>query len=203
MVNKNMSENNKKIPRMLLTLSVAILAISVLSLAPIVNVKATATDTTITRTLSTTSPTSDSTFDVMLNIAGLQIGGIAETIPDGFAFVSTTHPLNQTYVSGQKVLFAVVNETSIRYEVRAPLEGSGTFDGTWYDALNEKEGDIERTDVSVSVAETPTPSPSPTPIPTPSPPVPGFEAVFALAGLFVVAVFFLFRRKRRGGEGSE
>ncbi len=202
-VNMNMSEDNKKIPRMLLILSVAILAISVLALAPIVNVKATATDTTITRTPSTTNPTPGSTFEVMLNIAGLQIGGIVETIPDGFAFVSTTHPLNQTYVSGQKVVFAVVNETSIRYEVQAPLEGSGTFSGTWYDALNEKEGDIERTDVSVRVAETYTPPSSPTPTPTPSPPVPGFEAVFALAGLFVVAVRFLFRRKRRGGEGSE
>jgi hypothetical protein len=201
MVNMNMNENNKKIPRMLLTLSVAILAISVLALAPIVNVKATATDTTITRTLSTTSPTSDSTFDVMLNIAWLQIGGVVETIPDGFAFISTTHPSNQTYMSGQKVVFTVVNETSIRYEVRAPLEGSGTFDGTWYDALNEMEGNIDSTSVSVSVAETPTPPSSPTP--TPSPPVPGFEAVFALAGLFVVAVRFLFSRKRRGGEGSE
>jgi len=196
----NMNENNKKIPRMLL-LSVAILAISVLSLASTVNVRATATDTTITRTPSTTSPTSDSTFEVMLNIAGLQIGGIIETIPGGFAFVSTTHPLNQTYVSGQKVVFTVVNDTSIRYEVRAPSEGSGTFSGTWYDALSEKEGDIESTSVSVSVAKTPTPSPSSTHIPTPSPPVPGFEAVFALAGLFVVAVLFLFVRK--GGKGSE
>ncbi len=198
----NMGENNKKIPRMLLTLSVAILAISVLLLslvAPIVNVKATAT--TVTRTPSTMNPTSGSTFDVTLSIAGLQIGGVVETIPDGFAFISTTHPSNQTYVSGQKVVFTVVNETSIRYEVRAPSEGSGTFCGTWYDALNEMEGNVDSTSVSVRVAETPTPPSSPTP--TPSPPVPGFEAVFALAGLFVAAVRFLFRRKRRGGEGSE
>ncbi len=190
-----------KVPQMLLTISVVILAISVLSLAPIVSVKATATDTSVTRTLSTTNPTSGSTFDVALNITGLEIGGIVEIIPDGFAFVSTTHPSNQTYVSGQKVVFVVVNETSIRYEVQAPLEGSGTFGGTWYDSLNEKEGDIERTDVSVRVAETYTPPLSPTPTPTPSPPVPGFKAVFALAGLFVVAVRFFFRK--RGGEGSE
>ena len=193
-----MSENNKKILQIVLiiTMILGILTSSV-ALAPILNAKA--TDTTVTRTLSTTSPTSGSTFEVMLNIAGLQIGGIVETIPDGFAFISTTHPSNQTYISGQKVLFAVVNETSIRYEVRAPLEGSGTFDGTWYDALNEMEGNIDSTSVSVSVAETPTPPSGPTP--TPSSPVPGFEAVLALAGLFVVAVLFLFRRK--GGEGSE
>ncbi len=196
-----MNENNKNVPQMLLTISVVILAISVLSLAPIVSVKATATDTSVTRTLSTTNPTSGSTFDVALNITGLEIGGIVEIIPDGFAFVSTMHPSNQTYVSGQRVVIVVVNETSIKYEVRAPSEGSGTFSGTWYDSLNEKERDIERTDVSVRVAETYTPPLSPTPTPTPSPPVPGFEAVFALAGLFVVVVRFFFRK--RGGEGSE
>ena len=196
-----MNENNKKIPRMLLTLSVAILAISVLSLAPIVNVKAATTETTVICTSSTITPVAGSTFDVTLSIEGLRIGGIVETIPDGFAFVSTTHPSNQTYISGQKVVFVVVNETSIKYEVRALSEGSGTFGGTWYDALSEKEGDIESTSVSVRVAETPTPSPTPTP--APSPPTPGFEAVFALAGLLIVAVRFLFRRKRRGGEGSE
>ena len=195
-----MNKNNKKILTIVLTIAMILgVLTSSVALTPIATAKA--TDTTITRTPSTTNPTPGSTFEVMLNIAGLQIGGVVETIPDGFAFISTTHPSNQTYVSGQKVLFAVVNETSIRYEVRAPLEGSGTFDGTWYDALNEKEGDIERTDVSVRVAETYTPPSSPTPTPTPSPPVPGFEAVFALAGLFVVAVRFLFRR--RGGEGSE
>ena len=196
-----MNENNKKIPRMLLTLSVAILAISVLSLAPIVNVKAATTETTVICTSSTITPVAGSTFDVTLSIEGLRIGGIVETIPDGFAFVSTTHPSNQTYISGQKVVFVVVNETSIKYEAQALSEGSGTFGGTWYDALSEKEGDIESTSVSVRVAETPTPSPTPTP--APSPPTPGFEAVFALAGLLIVAVRFLFRRKRRGGEGSE
>ena len=191
-----MNKNNKKIPQILLTLSVVILAISLLTVAPIATVKATATDTTVTRTASTTSPTSGSTFEVMLNIVGLQIGGIVETIPDGFAFVSTTHPSNQTYISGQKVMFAVVSETSIKYEVQASSEGSGTFSGTWYDALNEMGGNIDSTSVSVSVAKTPSPSPTP----TPSSPVPGFEAVFALAGLFAAAVLLLLMRKGKGGE---
>jgi PGF-CTERM protein len=151
--------------------------------------------------LSTTNPAQGTTIDVSLNIKDLHIGGIVETIPDGFAFGSTTHPSNQTYVSGQKVVFAVVNETSIKYKVRAPSEGSGTFSGTWYDTLNEKEGDIERTDVSVKVVETPTPSPSPTP--TPSPPTPGFEAVFTVAGLLAVAYPLLFMRKGKGKRGSE
>lgn len=194
-----MNKNNKKILAVVLTIAMMILVISTSSVALTSIATAKATDTAVTRTPSTTTPTPDSTFEVMLNIAGLQIGGIVETIPDGFGFVSTTHPSNQTYVSGQKVVFTVVNEASIRYEVRAPSEGSGTFDGTWYDALNEKEGNSGSTSVSVSVAETPMSSPTP----TPSPQVPGFEAVFALAGLFVVAVLFLSLFRRKGGEGCE
>ncbi len=199
-----MNENNKNIPRMLLKLSIAILAVSLLSVAPIGSVKATATDTVVTRTLSTTTPIPDSTFDVMLNITGLQIGGIVETIPAGFTFVSTMHPSNQTYIAGQKVMFAVVSETSIKYEVRAPSEGSGTFCGLWYDALSEKEGDTGSTSVSVKVPETPTPSPTPasTPIPSPSPSVPGFEVVLALAGLLAVVRQLLVKRKRKVKGGK-
>ena len=180
-----------------LTLIVAILAISVLLFVfistPIANININAattghTDTTITRTLSPMLPSPGSTFEVTLNITGLRIGGIVETIPDGFTFVSTTHPLNQTRVSGQKVVFVVLNETSIRYEVRAPSRGSGTFSGTWYDAMSEKEGDIESTHVSLRMAEA---SPTPAPTSAPAPPVPGFEAVYALAGLLMVAVAVL------------
>ena len=40
-----------------------------------------------------------------------------------------------------------------------------------------------------------TPSPTPTPTPTPSPTPPGFEAIFAVAGLLAVAYFVLRRRK--------
>ena len=76
---------------------------------------------------------------MILNITGLQIGGIVETIPDEFAFVSTSHPSNQTYISGQRVVFAVVNETLIKYKVQASSEGSGTFRGTWYDALTKRK----------------------------------------------------------------
>ncbi|MCK4398102.1 MAG: hypothetical protein KAV25_03845 [Methanophagales archaeon] len=194
-----MNKNNKKIPAIVLTIAMMMLGILTSSVALTSIATAKATDTTITRTPSTTNPTPGSTFEVMLNITGLQIGGVVETIPDGFAFISTTHPSNQTYLSGQKVVFVMVNVTSIKYEVRAPSEGSGTFSGTWYDALSEKEGNIKSTSVYVRVAETPVSSPTP----TPSPPVPGFEAVFALAGLFVVAVLFLSLFRRKGGEGSE
>jgi len=51
------------------------------------------------------------------------------------------------------------------------------------------------------VVVTPTPTPTPTvpppvtPTPTPKPPTPGFEAVFAIAGLLAVAYLVLRKRK--------
>jgi hypothetical protein len=193
-VNKTMNENHKTMVS--LVLSIVILALSLLAfLVPMVTAQAIESDGYVTRTVSTATP--DSTFDVMLNITGLQIGGIVETIPDGFVVIRTTHPSNQTYISEQKVLFVVVNETAITYEVRAVSSGSGTFRGLWYDTLTETEGDIK--DTSVSIRITPTPLSSPTP--TPSPSTPGFEAVCTLAGLFVVAVLFLFLGIK-GGEGA-
>ena len=201
-VNRIMNEDHKKISPIVLILSIAILGISLSTLAPIVNAEARAADTP--RTLSTTNPAPGSTFDVMLNLTGFQIGGVVETIPDGFTFIRTTHLSNRTYMSGQKVVFVVINETSLKYNVRAPLEGSGTFSGTWYDALNGTTGDINGTDVSVRIAVTPTPSamPSPSPTPTPSPSTPGFKVVFALMGLLVYPLLFL-RRRRNNKGGSE
>jgi len=60
--------------------------------------------------------------------------------------------------------------------------------------MSEKEGDIESTHVSVRMAEA---SPTLTSTSVPAPPVPGFEAVYALAGLLVVAVAVLHRSVRR------
>ncbi len=192
---KNMNADNKTAALMVLSISIAMFAI-----APIVTAEAPAA----TRTLSTTSPVPDSTFEVMLDLSGFQIGGVVETIPEGFTFSSTTHPSNRTYRSGQKVVFVVINETSLKYDVRAPSEGRGTLSGTWYDALNGTTGDIERTDVSVRIAETPTPSPlsKQKQTPAPSPPTPGYKAVFALTGLFTVAYMILFGRRRGNFKGG-
>lgn len=188
-----MNENHKIISSLMLNMVILVLSLFAF-LALAVTVYAIESDSYVTRTVSSATP--DSTFDVMLNITGLQIGGIVETIPDGFVVIRTTHPPHQTYIAEQKVLFAVVNETAITYAVRAVSGGSGTFRGTWYDTLTETEGEIN--DTSVSIRSTPTPLSSPAPSPTPSPP--GFEAVCTLVGLFVVAVLFSFRIK--GGEGA-
>ena len=169
------------------------------------------TRATVTRTTNTTTPAPGSTFEVTLNLTGtgLQIGGVVETIPDGFAFVRTTHPENQTYTAGQKVVFGVVNETVIKYEVQAPSsEGAGAttgiFNGEWYNALTKAKGEIGSTSVSVRAGLGAAETPTPTSTPALSPPalVPGFEAVFAVTGLFTVAAVLLVfvQLKKKGGE---
>ena len=137
-------------------------------------------------------------FDVKLTISGERplVVGIVETIPEGFDFVSTSHPSDQYDVSGQKIAFAVINETEVVYRVKASSSGVGSFTGTWIDMLSQKEGSIAGTG-GIDEGSTPTP----TPATTPTPEVPGFETFFTaltlvIAGLFVV----LLRNKEEGGR---
>jgi PGF-pre-PGF domain-containing protein len=115
-------------------------------------------------------PAAGEVFEVTLRITGELplVVGIVETIPEGFSFVSTTHPAGNYSVSGQKVAFAVINETEIRYRVKAPSSGEGTFSGTWIDLLSENEGSIADTIVMVGgggagAIEAPAATPTPTP----------------------------------------
>lgn len=183
----------------------------------------------VTRSFSTTSPSPNSEFNVMLTISDLNIGGIVETLPEGFSYVSTMHPSNQVSISGQKIAFAVINETEITYKVKAPSSGEGTFTGKWVDLLvlsPELEEGKERwetiADAMVVVKSatptvaTPTPTlatpkpvaattPTTPPIPSPTPistsDVPGFDAIFAVASLAIACLVVC--RKRGGGNTKD
>ena len=125
-------------------LATTVLAVLVLA-SPIV-----AGEAEVVRSLSTTSPSPGDEFTVTLSISGIQIGGIVETIPDGFTFPE--HPSDYQYyeISGQKIAFAVIDETAeIKYKVEAPSSGEGTFSGFWEDFLNEINGTIANTCISV------------------------------------------------------
>ena len=105
----------------------------------------------VTRRVSTTNPSPNEEFDVTLTV-GFQIGGIAETIPDDFTFMSTTHPPEQYNVSGQNIRFVGIDGAEIKYTVKAPSSGSGTFKGLWADVLNETNGTLVDTNVAVKSA---------------------------------------------------
>ncbi len=83
-------------------------------------------------------------FEVTLTLDNITICGIAETLPHDLTFVSTTHPLEKVRVSGQKISFAVINETQVAYRVRSSTSGSGTpeITGIWIDLLNDSEGAV-------------------------------------------------------------
>jgi len=74
------------------------------------------------------------------------------------------------------------------YEVKAE---------TRYRLEGEDEPRMQDETLKLIVAPPPTPSIGPvaTPSPTPTPKPPGFEAVFAIAGLFAIAYLVLRRRK--------
>ncbi|WP_052727281.1 hypothetical protein [Methanosarcina siciliae] len=120
-----------------------------LAITIIISSTANAEDVRIVRTLSTTEPIANSEFAVTLNISGTDVAGIVESMPEGFSYVGTSHPETQTSQSKQKIVFSVIGETEITYRVKAPSSGSGTFTGTWYTPLDEAEGTIPSTVVTV------------------------------------------------------
>ncbi|MCW7074862.1 MAG: hypothetical protein OCU24_03295 [Candidatus Methanospirare jalkutatii] len=154
-----------------------------------------------------------SEFEVLLRIEGEPplVVGIVEKIPEGFSFVSTN--CKHFNISGQKVAFAAINATEIRYKVKAPSSGEGTFSGSWIDFLSEKEENMANTTVIIkgttptiaSPSPLPTASPTPTPTSTPTPTPQGFEALFAIASVLLLSLFSLGRGekgRRRGGGRS-
>lgn len=120
----------------------------------------------------------NSTFEVTLNINSdlPVVVGINETLPDGFSFVNASCDYS---ISGQKVAFAAINVTEIKYQVKAPAQAGieGIFTGYWVDMLNESEGIIADTTISVTpttisvseVTQTATPKITPKPVATATP----------------------------------
>jgi len=108
----------------------------------------------VTRTLSTAEPGAGEVFTVSLSIDGIALGGVVETLPAGYAFAGTDHPDDRVLVRGEKIGFAVMNDTRITYSVTAPASGSGDITGTWEDFLGESHGQIAPSHVAVDGIET-------------------------------------------------
>jgi len=140
--------------------------------------------TPVTRSLSTAEPGAGEVFTVSLAVEGMTLGGVVETLPDGYTFAGTDHPDDRVLVRGQKVAFAVTNETSITYSVQAPASGSGDITGRWEDFTLETYGETSASHVAVDGIETPGASdPSPTNARAGSP----CTLLAAVAGLLLVA----------------
>ena len=93
-----------------------------------------------------------------------QAGGVTETLPEGFAYVSSSLDAVQVQVTGQEVRFTLQGDTSFTYTVTAPsTEGDYTFSGTLRDSDRVDHTVGGRSTVTVAEAAPPPPPPPPAP----------------------------------------
>ena len=95
-----------------------------------------------------------------------QAGGVTETLPSGFAYVSSDLSPSQVNESGQNVRFTLQGDTSFNYTVTASsTPDSYTFSGTLrdFDKKDHAVGGASNVTVRARAVTTP-----PTPAPTPS-----------------------------------
>ena len=95
----------------------------------------------VTRNLSTGEPGAGEVFTVTLSVEGMPRGGLVETLPAGYTFAGTDYPADRVLVRGKKVAFALIDETTITYSVRAPAFRRGDITGSWEDFAAESRGE--------------------------------------------------------------
>ena len=142
----------------------------------------------VTRTLSTAEPGAGEVFTVSLSIEGVALGGVVETLPAGYAFVATDLADDRVLVRGQQIAFAVMNDSRITYQVRAPASGSGDITGRWEDFLGESDGPVPASHVAADGIETATASSGADPaLPAAQEAGSPFGVLAAVAALFLAA----------------
>ncbi len=97
-------------------------------------------DTGVDRTISEVSANE---YEVTLTMDNITVCGITETLPDDLTYLGTTHPLDAVRVSGQDLSFAVINETSVMYQVKSSTPDAQTaISGIWIDLLSNSGGAV-------------------------------------------------------------
>lgn len=125
-------------------------------------------------------------FVVTLNVSGIAVGGLVETIPEGFLFVSSTHPPGRVSVADRQISFALLEDRKVSYRLRAQAGGEGVITGYWEDFVAGENGTVAPTWVS------PTTEPCETTASTIPAAAPGFSVPGAL--LVLAAALFAWRR---------
>ena len=161
-------------------------------------IPAMASGSPVTRSLSTAEPGAGEVFTVSLSIEEMTLGGVVETLPDGYTFAGTDLPDDHVLVRGQQVAFAVMNETTITYSVRAPASGSGDITGQWEDFIAESHGQVPASHIAVDGIDLPGSTGSNDPAPSTearagSPCTP----LVAIAGILLGAGLVAYRGGRR------
>ena len=140
MIKKEMKERSVKCERAMLValLAFAVTALFVGSVAAVTHTEV----EKVTRGIpDVVEP--DAEFEVTLSITYEELPlviGIVETMPEGYSFVSTTHPFcDQSETNPRIISFAIAKTeaevSEIKYRVEAPSTGRGTFEGEFVDLL--------------------------------------------------------------------
>lgn len=108
-----------------------------------------AENVTVSREIDPSPASVGDEVQVHLSVDGMNTGGIVETIPDGCTFLSTTYPAEKYRVSGNTVLFSVIDSREITYLMQAQKEGTWIFAGTWDDTFNKTDGTIPESRLTV------------------------------------------------------
>ena len=110
---------------------------------------------------------------VTINLADYgQIGGVTETLPAGFGYVSSSLDTEQVRVTDQQVRFTLRGTASFTYTVDASSEvGSHTFSGTLRDSnrMDTPVGGDSGVTVEAATTVTVEPTAAPTAVPTAAP----------------------------------
>ena len=95
------------------------------------------------RSFESSSVKREDDFTVTIGARGYGLGGlVVETLPDGFAYVTSDLPDSQVMESGQEVTFTLIGEESFTYTVTASsVAGDYSFSGTLRD-FDKNEVDV-------------------------------------------------------------
>lgn len=92
---------------------------------------------------------------VTLSLDGMGVGGLIETLPEGFTCVDSSLPPSQVLVQDEQVCFCVINESTVTYRLRAPDQGSGEIAGRWWDFTARTNGTIPSSEILAGGVEAP------------------------------------------------
>jgi hypothetical protein len=92
---------------------------------------------------------------VTLSLDGMGVGGVTETLPEGFTYVDSSLPPSQVLAQGDQICFSVIDELAITYRVR-PSEGAGgEIAGAWWDFTARTNGTVPPFAIPAGSVETP------------------------------------------------
>lgn len=140
----------------------------------------------VTREVADQAPEPGSILNVSLHLPGDGFAGIVEEIPEGFEYITSSLPDTAVSRSGNILLFAVVGEDEITYQVRVPDTGDGVFSGRWTDIKTGGHEAIPDTLVTVRGS---------TQAARKSPESPGFASMMTFFALTVVGMVLAIRRR--------